>query len=337
MLDYSSLMKEIKNINGCYFIYSYDYKLVNNFLKELEKKYINKEFKELNYVSLKFDNNFNVDNFFELSDTIPVLQEKKIIVLENALFLKRGFENKEILDKLKKYFENPPTHSIIISYYIFQDIDKNKDLLNDFSKFGQVCKILEFKGNEFYNAVAKIFKRHEVKISNALINYFCDRVGNDFSYIESEILKLKFYLDGEELTQDVIKQVVSRNLEHNVFIFINSVFDKNLKMSLINLREVTNSGVNLNYIFSMLSSQFSKFLDVKIMLESGKDTKEIMSKININKYVLNNFVKLSYKYKLNEVVDILDRFLDIEYKFRSIGNLDIVQELERFVVYICSK
>lgn len=337
MLNYSSLMNEFENLKNCYFIYSYDLGLVYNFLKRVESKNINKDFKQFNYTTIKFDNNFNIEYFFEVCNTIPMMSDKRIVVLENASFLKRDGENKDVVIKLKEYLKNLPTYCIVIIYYIFQDQEKNKDILSSFSNFGEVCKIQELKGEEFYKEVSLIFKKNDVLIKPVSIRFFCDRVVNDFLYIENEIIKLKSFVGENEVSKENIEKVVSRSFEHNVFSFINNVLDKKLRDSLKSLKELINSGKEANYIFSMLTNQFLKFLDIKIMLDFGLSNKEIIEKTKINQYVLNNFVKLSKKYSLKELVYIMDGFLNVEYKIKSLGNVDLSYEIENYVTSICAK
>ena len=103
------------------------------------------------------------------------------------------------------------------------------------------------------------------------------------------------------------------------------------------LKELISNGKELNYIFSMLTSQFLKFLDVKIMLVSGFDSSEIAKKTKINQYVLKNFVRLSNKYSLNELINIIDGFLNIEHKVKKSSNSDIFYEIENYIVTICLK
>lgn len=337
MLNYSSLMNELKDIKNCYFIYSYDLGLVSNFLKKIESKVISKDLKEFNYTTIKFDNNFNIEYFFEVCNTIPMMSDKKIIVLENATFLKRDSENKEIVSKLKEYLKNLPTYCILVIYYIFQDQDKNKDTLGSFSKLGELCKIQELKGDEFYKEVTSIFKKNDVLIKPALVKFFCDRVVNDFLYINNEIIKLKSFAGDNEVTKEDIEGIVSKSFEHNVFAFINSVLDRRVRESLKLLKELVNSGKEVNYIFSMLTNQFLKFLDIKIMIDFGLSNNEIIEKTKINQYVLNNFVKLSKRYSLKDLVNIMDGFLNVEYKIKSLSNTDLIYEIENYVVSICAK
>lgn len=337
MLNYSSLMNEFENIKNCYFIYSYDLGLVHNFLKKIESKTISKDLKQFNYTTIKFDNNFDIEYFFEVCNTIPMMSDKKIIVLENASFLKRDGENKEVVSRVKEYLKNLPTYCIVIIYYIFQDQDKNKDILSSFSSFGEVCKIQELKGEEFYREVSLIFKKNNVLIKTATIRFFCDRVVNDFLHINNEIIKLKSFVGDREVTVEDIEKIISRGLEHNVFSFINNVLDKKLRDSLKSLKELISSGKEINYIFAMLTNQFLKFLDIKIMIDSGLNSKEILDKTKINQYVLNNFLKLSKRYSLKELVDIIDGFLNVEHKIKSLSNVDLNYEIENYVTLICAK
>ncbi|BAK56713.1 DNA polymerase III, delta subunit [Candidatus Arthromitus sp. SFB-mouse-Japan] len=335
MLDYDLLMKEVSNIKNCYFIYSYDAKLVKNFLESIEKKLILRDLKQFNYINMKFDNSFDINYFFECCDTIPMMQDKKVIVIENSLFLRNDYDNKEFISKLKEYLGNLPSYCIIVFYYVFENKDKNKDNLKIFSKFGQVCNIQELKGDNFYREVSKIFLSNKVNISKNLIIYFCSIIVNDFFYIENEIKKLKFFVDEREVTRKDIDDIIPKSLENNVFVLINNVLDKNLNKSMVSFRELILSGNDFNYIFSMLSNQFSKFLDVKLLLEEGFSFEDIMKKTRINQYSLNNFIKLSKKYSLKNIMDVIDAFLDLEYKIRISTDVDPLLEFEILLISVC--
>lgn len=335
MLNYGSLMKEVDNPQKCYFIYSYDSKLVLNFIKNLESKILISDFREFNYTKLKFDDNFDFDNFFEVCDTIPMMQEKRIVVLENALFLKREYDKKDLVKRFKDYVKNLPNHCILIVYYNFQDQDKNRDCLNNFSGLGEMCKIQQLRDNEFYREVETIFKFNQISIKPELVRFFCSKVLNDFFHIEGEILKLKFFLNGREATRNDIDTIVSKSFEYNIFTFINNVFNKNLKSSLRLFKELLSSGKDINHIFSMLSNQFLKFLDIRVMILSGLNRDDIIKRSDINKYVLDNFMKLSNKYSLSELNNIIGEFLNIDYRIRTSNNVDINNEIENFIISIC--
>ncbi|BAK81365.1 DNA polymerase III subunit delta [Candidatus Arthromitus sp. SFB-rat-Yit] len=336
MLDYDLLMKEVDNIKNCYFIYSYDGKLIKNFLKSIEKRLILRDFKQFNYNQIKFDNNFDINYFSECCNTIPMMQDKKMVVVENALFLRSDYENRDFVQKIKDYLADLPSYCVLVFYYVFGNKEKNKDNLKAFSKFGQVCNIQELKGDDFYKEVSKMFLLNRVNIKQELIRYFCSRVENDFFHIENEINKLKFFVEGREVTKQDIDDVITKSLENNVFVLINNVMEKKLNKSITSFRELSLTGNDFNYIFSMISSQFSKFLDVKLLLEEGINIDEITKKTRINKYSLNNFIKLSKQYSLKNIINVLDNFLDLEYKIRSSTDIDAFSEFEILLISICS-
>ncbi len=53
-----------------------------------------------------------------------MMQDKKVIVIENALFLRNDYDNKEFISKLKEYLGNLPSYCIIVFYYVFENKDK---------------------------------------------------------------------------------------------------------------------------------------------------------------------------------------------------------------------
>lgn len=337
MLNYDSLLKEIENIKNCYFIYSYDLKLVLNFLDKLRLYHVIEEFTQFNYTVIKYDANFNFENLFEICNTIPMMQEKRIVVLENSMFLKYDGDKKEQIEKIKELINNLPNECILICYYIYKEQDKNKDTLANFTKYGQTCKIQELRGDEFYNEVYNIFNKHKMEIDVSMLNYFCNRVVNDFFHIENEILKLKMFLNGKKVCRESIDEVVSRSFEHNVFLFINSVLDKNLKLSLKNFKELIQNGREFSYIFSMLTNQFIKFLDISILIKSGVNSKDIIKRTKVNQFVLNNFIKLSRKYSISDIVNIIDGFINIDYTSRGTSKVDVLYDFERYIISICLK
>lgn len=337
MLEYDSLLKQAENIENCYFIYSYDLKLVLNFLDKVRLHNVIEEFKDFNYSSFKYEVNFDFENLFEICNTIPMMQEKRIVVLENCLFLKLDGDKKEQIEKLKELISNLPKECVLICYYIYQEQDKNKDVLSSFQKLGQICKINELRGEDFYKEVKNILKKHKVEIDNSLFVYFCNRVSNDFFHIENEVLKLKMFLNGRKVSKDDIDEVVSRSFEHNVFLFVNAVLDKNLKSSLKNFKELMQNGKEFDYIFSMINNQFIKFLDVSIFIKSGLTSKDIIKRTKINQYVLNNFLRFSKKYSIREIFGIIVGFTDMYCKSRSDSGFDILYEFERYIVNICLK
>ncbi len=335
MLNYDSLLKKAENTENCYFIYSYDLKLVLNFLDKVKLHNVIEEFRHFNYSSFKYEANFNFENLFEICNTIPMMQEKRIVVLENCLFLKSDGDKKEQIEKLKELIRNLPKECVLICYYIYQEQDKNKDVLGDFQKFGQTCKINQLRGEEFYKEVRNIFQKHKIEIDNSLLVYFCDKILNDFFHIENEIFKLKMFLNGRKISKNDVDEVISRSFEHNVFLFINAILDKNLKSSLKIFKELMQNGKEFNYIFSMINNQFVKFLDISIFIKSGLNSKEIIKRTRINQYVLNNFLRLSKKYSVREIVDIIDGFVNMDYNSRKNSNFDVLYEFERYIIDIC--
>ncbi len=337
MLNYNLLMEEIKNIKNCYFIYSYDGKLVKNFTERLRDTLIYSDLRQFNYIHLKFDSNFKLEEFIEVCDTLPMMQERKIVVLEDCSFLRSDYDNKSLLSDLKKYLENFPKHCILIFYYVFKEADKNKDALKSFEPLGETCKILELKGDEFYSEVLKLFKNNDITIKPSTVSYFCDVVSHSFFTVENEINKLKLFVGNQEVTREIIDDIVSRSFENNVFLLINNILENNLKKSLVVLNELLMGGSDFNYILSIIVNQFSKFLDVKIMLDENMDINEIAKKLKMNKYVVNNFYKLSNRYSINSIINILDGLIELEYKLRTVKNVDGAFELEMFLVQMCNK
>lgn len=337
MLNYSSLMNEAKNLKNCYFIYSYDSGLVFNFINKVEKEIIVDSFREFNYSKMKFDNSFDIDKFYESCNTIPMMQEKKLIVLENATFLKSDGDNSEVVEKLKSYLSDLPSYCVVIVYYVYGDQDKNKDKLKSFMKIGEICKIQELKGEEFIKEVDRMFKEEGITLRSSLISFFCDRVENDFFHIKNEILKLKSFVGQREVVREDIEAIVSKSFEHNIFSFINSVLDKNLKLSLRLLKELIGAGKEMSYIFAVLTNHFLKFLDVNIMISLELSFDEIMNRTKMNQYVLKNFLRLSNKYTLKELIDVMDGFLKLEYRIKTSGSSDMIYEIENYIFNICSE
>lgn len=87
----------------------------------------------------------------------------------------------------------------------------------------------------------------------------------------------------------------------------------------------------------MLTNQFIKFLDISILIKSGVNSKDIIKRTKVNQFVLNNFIKLSRKYSISDIVNIIDGFINIDYTSRGTSKVDVLYDFERYIISICLK
>ncbi|MFQ3548454.1 MAG: DNA polymerase III subunit delta [Armatimonadota bacterium] len=124
---------------------------------------------------------------------------------------------------------------------------------------------------------ASIFKQASIHINMQTLQIFIQRVGTDFSIIQSEADKLISYaLDKKEITVDDVISVTCESPEEKIFKFVDSVVDKNKKEALSLLHEMLDNGddprAETPKILANIARQFRLLWQMRMLKEYGIKT-----------------------------------------------------------------
>lgn len=199
---------------------------------------------------------------------------------------------------------------------------KDKAILKEFS----ILKEFELK-----NYIKKDL--WNIKISDALIDRFIQKVGYELYRVRSELEKLKIYCDSQgidEIKNIMIDDIVFGLLEAEVFEFLKLIFVDKIK-AIDYLQKMKDQWLNWNAVSGLLYRGLKLYIVLYEFAKKGiKDTKVIANQTGINPYTLMQNIKHIDIIQKNwiEIENMYKRLIEIEVDIKNGKKLEASFRLE---------
>lgn len=246
-------------------------------------------------------------------DTYGLFSNKKIIIIKNIEVLKYD-ENKEKIDHLIKYIDNPnPDYLLIIEA---KKLNNTTKITKELKKKCQYQKV-EFNLNDYVKGAFS-----DYKISPKTINYLIEYCENDFTKIQNECNKLKDYkLNEKEINIKDIEEIVVKkqgDSQNTIFSFSRAIAEKNKKEALELYKELLLFQIEPLSIIGLLASQIRIIYQVKLLEKEKLNDKEIASTLGEKSdYRIKKTRELTRLYSEEELLLLMQKLSDMDYQIKT--------------------
>lgn len=281
---------------------------------EKEKESIIKTQKMESYPENTYDmEEVPLENALEDLDTYSFLSDKKIIIIKNIEILKYD-DNKEDINHLLKYIENPNPDNLLI-------IEAKK--LNNTTKITKELK----KKCQYQKAEVDItsYIKNELKgykVDSSIIKLIESKCLNDVTKIHNECEKLKNYkYDEKEITKEDVENLIIQKLgdpQQLTFDLARTIAEKNKKESLRKYRELLKYNIEPISIIGLLASQIRIIYQVKILEKEHLTNKEIAEKLGEKSdYRIKKTKELTPYYNEKELLLLMQKLSDMDLQIKT--------------------
>ena len=325
-MNYKDIINDIKNrnIKNIYIFYGKEYYLIENVIKEI-KLTLNDGMIDFN-LDIIDGREITLDNLISSVETLPFMDDRKIIILKDFELLKG--KKKNFSDEDEKYFteyiDNIPQTTTLV-FVIYGDIDKRKSLVKKISKNGIVFNCDKLSDMDLFKWVKKKFYKNNVIIDNAQIMYFINSEGyldksseKTLSDLENEINKISSFVGKEnKVTNDIIGQ-------------------KNSSDAMKILNDMLYEGESVFGIFSMIARQFKVIMQVRQLQIQGQTSKKIAESLKLHPFVVGKALKQTKNFSDEVIIDILNSILESDFKIKN-GLIRDTLSIEMLISKYCKK
>lgn len=306
------------------------YGLEKYLIDERIKKIINEN--QLNSIDI---NRYNLEEttlqqIIDDASTISLFQNKKMIIIDNAYIF--CSINKKLpeqnVDLLIKYIENSNPNTILVFVALKEKIDTRKKVVTILKKYGYIEEYNNI--NNISKIIADLFSPYQ--IDNKCINLLINRVGNDLNLISSEINKIKIYKDNDyKITESDILNLTHKNIDMDIFKFIDNILSSKKKESLECLEEMIKYGEEPIAIIIMLANQIRIMYQSKLLIKKGYSEHEISNILEIHEYRVKKALEKGRNFTDKKMLSKLEELADLDYNIKS-GKIDKNIGLELFIL-----
>lgn len=303
-------------------------------LRDLRKKILPEGLEEMNEALLE---NPGADALIAAAETLPMLGEKRLVVVKECALLTSGKAKDEAADseRLLEYIKNLPDTACIV-FYMTANPDKRKKLTAALMK--QACCV-QFDPLDDINLAKWMrgrLKGHGKTISPGNAQLLAFTSGRDLTQLSGEIDKLvSFSGDRGEITQDDIESVATRTVECSIFELMDALVAGKRAQSLQLLSHLLESGEQRIGILAMMLRQYRQLLYLRMMMQDNLPQSEQMKRLAVAPFVYKRLLAQVKAYSIEKLKECVDLCVDADYAIKS-GRMREDAALDRVMLILCA-
>lgn len=314
-----------------YLFHGSDTFIIKSKINNLINKYKVDDFNVTNYDMEET----NIKNALNDAETIPFMSEKKMVIIRNAYFLSTVKPKKEIphnLDDFKRYLDNPVEETILVIAAPYAKLDERKAITKTVKNNAEVVKCDPLNEADSSNWIQRQLGKNNIAIDNDALKEFLNRVENNTEVLVSEMQKLLSYCEGtSNVDINIIKRVITKNVEDNVYEITNMILDNKRGKALEIYNDLVMHSEDPLRILGILVNKYREILHVKFLVSQGKDKTEVARYYNASSGRAYYMMKNAASVKMAVVKKHLKKLEDIDYQIKS-GQIDKRIGLELFIL-----
>lgn len=309
-MKYEELQDKLKReILPAYMINGGESYLTVSALKMIEKA-LCISLPDFNIMRVSDDYNSGMTKIVEHCEALPLIDNKRLIIVDDFLGKKNEAEKKVITKYLSK-----PCNSTCIVFFSTTPSDF-------FSSFQDKVENIDCKAvsqGYLLNFLSEKLAKYNLSSSRETKQMICDYCNNSITKIDTQIDKL-FFVKGEggEITKEDVENFIERDLEYVIFDLTNAICNKDKERAILIVNDMIKNKEQPATIVSIITNHFRRLFFIS---RSVLSSQELASLLNVKEYAISKYrAQLKY-FSQKELKRIYDLCIECDLNIKS-GKLE---------------
>ncbi|MDE5600215.1 MAG: DNA polymerase III subunit delta [Oscillospiraceae bacterium] len=321
-----SLIDQIKqgDFLPCYLFYGEEQQLIKSRTNQIVSRILPKQARGFNLNRFSTEN-ISIDDVWDIILTIPVLSEKRVVVLDGLAVDKLI---KADVEKLKKLVVSIPQSAVLIILVTDKNItpkncSKLKQLITACSKIGGTLEFPLRTAGDLAKVLEQYAKKRGSDISKNAAYFLIERCGREIKGLIVQLDKLCSYACGREIVKEDIILLTKPNIEKSVFDMTKLILRGNKKEAIIVLNDLIDSQIEPLAILGAINMCFIDLYRAKCAQMAGEDYRAITEFYDYKgkEFRIKNALRDSFRYSILDLRKCIDELCDVDIKCKT-TNLD---------------
>ena len=282
---------------------------------------------------IKVDASGKTFSYYEVLDSIGsvgLFASSSIVLVKDPSILKRKVDNDLSVEQLIEYCKKPIYENVLVFYTYENDFKKTLKTYKDISKNADVIE-LKVDPKNFYSLCLDVAKKYSFKLDNNCFNIVYKACNNSLALFKQNMDILELYPD--KITGDVVDTLLISSNEENVFNLINALTNKKVSDSIYYAKRILSNDSNINGLISLLAGQLRFLYEVSFWSKTDSNPNYIADKMDVKSVYRIQKALESLRYlRGNEIMSLLDKLANLDYKSKVNSDYDDTLKLELFIV-----
>jgi len=271
----------------------------------------------------------------EDAESLPFFGERRLVLIENPYFLTAEKSKNTIehdVASLENYLEHPSDFTVLAIFAPYEKLDSRKKIAKLLKKAAVTVDVSPLEEKESRKFLAEMITNEGYHINRETQELFFERVDSQLSRGMRELPKLFLAgSDDKQISKQMVLDLVSRNLEQNIFELVTKVLQRDTYQAIQIYRDLLLQKEEPIKINAILLSQFRLLMQVKLLLKKGYQQTDITKALKVHPYR----VKLAAQQVRNLSETVLEEafqgLVETEYKMKTGQGLKEIQ-FELFLI-----
>lgn len=263
-----------------------------------------------------------IEIVIEEADTLPFLEERKLLIVSNPTFLTAQDRGREKvvhnLDVFETWLDNPSPTATVVFLAPYEKLDARKRITKKMQKVSTVIEANRLEGRDLTTWVQQEAKAQGTHISPEAAEYLIKIAGGGLLSLTAEIDKMATYLSGEgEITSDVIDMLIPRTPEMDVFRLTDAYLAGNISDTVSIYHDLLRNGEEPIMLTSLISVQIRLMIHVLSLRRKGYQQHQIAKTLKVHPYRVKLMMENRTVPSEKRLLDVLNQLASIDYKLKS--------------------
>lgn len=266
-----------------------------------------------------------VDMAIEEAEVLPFIGERRVVVIDNPIFLTGKTDNSKIehhLAKLEQYLDHPSPFSIMIFVADYEKLDQRKKLVKKLKKAGEVLAFSSLNETDIYEILQQRAKQEGVVFSKEAHERLLQFIGPDLLHLTSEVDKMVLYAGKNgKIDVDTVDLLSAKTLEANVFTLIDKVAGDRMDEGFSILHDLFKQNEEPIKLLALLARQFRVIFQVKKELQEGYSQSQISKQLKLHPYAVKVAAAQARSLQSKQLLEMLNECVETDFAMKT-GKMD---------------
>ncbi len=318
------------------FFYGAEDYLMDWAVREIISKYVDEEWRSLDYRQLDGSTVSSYDIMSE-ARAYSMFSEKRVIVVKDWLPLYRKSSDPGA-DELLKFASEKQDTSVLI---FLLESRFSGDITSYGRKLGKAAGSYDFARldkadlksfiSKRVRAADKILARRELEFLIDISGYYNKESTYTLTQLDADIGKIVKACQGDQITADVIEELLTGDNDRFVFNLVDAVVSGNRARALAIAETIINEEDGAMQVTGLLMKQFEIMYDALELSQEGMSIAQMAKKTGVNEFRFKKAWQAANSYSLSRIKKLLIQLYNIDRDIKR-GDIDKDTALELFVM-----
>ncbi|QDI89757.1 DNA polymerase III subunit delta [Salicibibacter halophilus] len=322
MSTYLQTRKKITtgDFSSVYFFYGTERYIMDDLIQQISRHALEDAERAFNFS--QFDmREVPVQEGIEEAETVSFFGPGRVIIFQHARFL-TGAKDKDMpphdLKRLEAFLADPPPETIVVFSVEAEKVDERKKIVKKLKDVGETVETSPLQGDRLKQWIREKTKEENISLTAEAMDELLRRSNSDLLTLEKEIQKCAQYVNfNGEINASIVRALVPRSLEDNIFQLIDAVSDSHPAKALQLFDDLLRNGEEPIKIIALIGRQFRLLNLAAEMDKRGYSQQKAARQLGVPPFVAKRLSAKAKTVNSEAVGRALSLIAETDYKMKQ--------------------